>query len=361
MEGTFHLSREVLRRLARRELSPPETAEALRHVGECRECAQASIEELEPQIGALRSALSEDEGPWHPGHTELAHVAAGVADRAEREIVESHLEDCALCREDLADLARLSRSRPRRSIWRVAVTAAAAAAIALIVILQRSDDPPAPQAPAVVVTTTTKAPATTTTTATSTQAPPPRYANAEWATLVATAISTKTLPFPRELGLTADVLRGSPTEPVSQVSPSGIAVDDARPRFTWPERDGATYVVSVFAGEEQVAQSDALTATTWRPPAPLPRGRTYVWQVEAVRDGAREILPAPPAPPAMFRIISKRERAELESARRLHPEDHVLHAALAARAGLRDQALASLRLAGNDEAARPLRDRYLSD
>jgi len=78
-------------------------------------------------------------------------------------------------------------------------------------------------------------------------------------------------------------------------------------------------------------------------PQPLPRDRTYQWQVETALGAKRSIAPAPE--PARFRIIGDGELAELDRARAAG--DPLVLAALYARAGLMDPAVAELRkLAG---------------
>jgi len=346
MSEGAHLSREMLRRLARRELAPREIAELLRHVGECEECARASAsgDEVGQQLDALQAPLDGDEGPWHPDHADLAAYADGTAGPAEREIVASHVEDCALCREDLQDLQALRRARPRRrGTWR-AVFAVAAALAAVMLVLQRSDDRGGPAPPPVnppVVTTQPDAtpgsglpePPTP---------PPPRYANAEWERLVRDAVESERLPFAGGLENSPDILRGPDAGTAPELAPSGIVIDDVRPRFSWPAREGATYVVAIYSGDRLVAQSEALTERRWTPATALARGRTYAWQVKATSGGESEIIPAPPAPPARFHVVSRRDHDELAEARRLHPDDHLLHAVLAARAGLREEALQAL-------------------
>ncbi|HKR64227.1 MAG TPA: hypothetical protein VJZ00_10900 [Thermoanaerobaculia bacterium] len=329
------MTREMLRRLERRELAPREIAEVLRHIGECEECARASAEDVD--LGALDAATSGDEGPWHPDAVAIAAYVDGTADAAEREIVATHLEDCSFCREDVADLAKLRGSRaPRRRVWQAAFAVAAALVVVLFVILRVSDGrEPAPTSPhvpprPVVVTTQPPAPAS------------PRYANGEWERLVRTAIETRRLPSAHGIDAAPDVLRGSSNTTAANVAPNGVVIDEVRPRFSWPARDGATYVVSIFDGDRRVAQSEPLTKTQWTPPAPLARGRTYVWQVQATRDETREIIPAPPAPPATFHVVSQRDHDDLTAARNLHPDDPLLHAVLAARAGLREEALREL-------------------
>lgn len=355
----LHMSREMLRRLARRELAPREIAEVLRHLGECEECAQTAAADTSAELDALMDVIeSDDAGPWHPDFSELTAYVDGFAGPAEREIVESHAEDCAMCRVDLQDLATLRRKRPG-SAWRMAFTAAAAAGIAAVMFVQRGDDVPAPPAPPPPVVITTSTTATTATTASAPAPEPrPRYENAEWERLVNAAITTATLPFPRDAGTQPDVLRGAASDAASKVSPAGVVLDETRPTFSWSAHAGATYIVSVFDGERQVVQSEPLSKTHWTPSRPLPRGRTYVWQVQVTRDGAREIVPAPPAPPATFRIVSHRVHDDLAAARRLHPEDHLLYAVLAARAGLREEAIDALHRASNDERTESLRKRY---
>ena len=341
IEGA-HVTGEKLRRLARRELGPREIAEVLRHVGACEECARAAAAEADAHPDSLQTMIGDDEGPWHPEPADIAAYADGTAGPAGREIVESHLEDCALCREDVEDLATLRRRRSRRRAWRIAIaTAAAIVAVVISVLLLRSrrsePGPPSPSAP--VVTTQ---PSTTITMISESQPPPRRYASAEWEQLVRTAEESGRLAIARGIDATPVVLRGPGGKTTMELAPSGVVIDETRPRFSWPSRDGAMYVVSIYSGDEPVAQSEALTETQWTPAAPLARGRTYVWQVQATRAQEREIIPAPPAPPAMFRVVSKRDHDELAEARRLHPDDHLLHAVLYARAGLREETLRAL-------------------
>jgi hypothetical protein len=343
MTGGSHLSLEVLRRLARRELSPRQIAEVFSHLGECADCAMLSADELETELEALHAPI-DDEGPWHPDASDITAFADGTAGEAEREIVSSHLEDCALCRQDVADLTSLRASRPRRRSWYVPAAVAASLAAVVFLAVQRSETPrevvrhsPAPVAThrpsPVPATTSTSAPA---------PPPSPRYANAEWDRLVRVAIESGRLPIARGLDVSPDTLRGSAGDASPKIAPANVVLDETRPRFSWPARADATYVVSIFEGDRRVRQSEPLTRTHWTPPQPLVRGRTYLWQVQVTRDRETEIIPAPPTPPATFHIVSRRDHEELTEARRLYPDDPMLHAVLAARAGLRDEALAAL-------------------
>jgi hypothetical protein len=129
-----------------------------------------------------------------------------------------------------------------------------------------------------------------------------------------------------------------------------------RPRFRW-HAGGARAVVSIFDGPRRVARSGLLNVSEWTPDSPLPRGRTYQWQVE-LRNGTPHIVPAPPDPPAAFRVMDEPSLQELSAALRERPDDHLLLAVLYARAGARSDAakeLAAYRAAhANDAAARQL-------
>jgi len=84
---------------------------------------------------------------------------------------------------------------------------------------------------------------------------------------------------------------------------------------------------------EKVMESPALTGTEWEPDRPLPRGRIYNWQVTATIGGKTVHAPTPPAPEARFQVVAQEIADQMEAARRDHPDNHVLLAALYAKAG----------------------------
>jgi hypothetical protein len=79
------------------------------------------------------------------------------------------------------------------------------------------------------------------------------------------------------------------------------------------------------------------------------------WQVEVRRKNSRTILPAPPIPPAIFRVLETAAHEELEVARAAHPSDHLLLGILYARDGLRADAERELGQAASPDAQRLLR------
>lgn len=338
-----HMTRDTLERLRRRELAPAELVKVLRHVSDCPQCAELGEEMFAGDLAALRDTGSIGEtSSEHPdADTELMAYVDGRADAASREIIETHLEECESCRAEVRGLraAAAEFASARRSTWWLAV---AAILIILIAIAVMVDNRPAGgprQRPPVIST----APPVDST------ASPRRvpYANARWESLVSDALRTARLPYPRDL----DALREGEDRLRSngdggkrlRFAPAGNVVDETRPRFVWPSVGDATYVVSVFDNENLIAQSKALRRSEWTPERELPRGRTLLWQVEATHGGAVELLPSPPDPQAMFRIAGADEHADLERAKREHPDDPLLLAVLYARAGLRDEALDALR------------------
>jgi Putative zinc-finger len=352
-----HVTHETLTRLRSRRLAPGELLTAVAHLETCVECAARAKEGAPGAMRAVEGAITSDEEHLDP-QSQLFPYIDGTADAAEREIVESHIDDCAMCRAELADLRTLRRApRQRMRAAYAAAAVLALLAITILLILRRPAPTPVdPPAPAPVVRDAPPAPPITTTT-------PAVHANAEWSNAVRDAVARKALPFPRdlrELRPAEEVLRGSGEAGEGVLSPAGVVVRETRPRFTWPEQANAEeYEVTIFRGEKEVARSGPLKQTSWQPERPLERGVTYMWQVEVIRDGAIDVLPAPPEPPAMFRIVRSEDDASIRAALRERPDDHLLHAVLYARAGLRGDAMRALRRAasaGNQDAAALLND-----
>ena len=147
----------------------------------------------------------------------------------------------------------------------------------------------------------------------------------------------------RSIRSEADVLRG-PAGAQHSFDPSGVIVKTTRPRFTWPAAKGSTSEIQIFHDDSEVMHSGAIDTSSWQPQRELARGATYTWTVRVEHDGRSEILPASPAPLARFHIIDAATLADLESAERAHPGDHLLLGILDARAGLAAEAQSQLRL-----------------
>lgn len=210
-------------------------------------------EQIRETVRKLVEQLAAFE-PAHPSFDEIAGYVDGTLDPISREIVATHVEDCARCRRELRDLRAFTKPRRRWIGW----AAAAVIALAALLILVRPQ--PTPELP-----------------------------------------TLQTNPSPL-------VLRGNrqPStvnlEP-APLTPLGAVVTSDRPTFTWSAVPGARYRVEVFdTSFRPVAASDIVTVPQWTPPRPLPRGATYVWQVTAITPAGSITAPRPPAPEARFMI-----------------------------------------------------------
>jgi hypothetical protein len=129
------------------------------------------------------------------------------------------------------------------------------------------------------------------------------------------------------------------------VAPLFATTVSDRPEFRWdafPEAEA--YTVAVLDEDLQpVAGPVTLTATTWTPTEPLARDRSYVWQVTARRGNESVTVPAPPSPPARFRVMDEQEAELLERVSRAAPDSHLLLGILYTQAGARHEAESHLR------------------
>lgn len=163
--------------------------------------------------------------------------------------------------------------------------------------------------------------------------------------LITTALTTeriKTPPVLAELLPKSGTLMGSAEGPGSfaLLSPIGTVVLTDRPTLRWHSLSGASgYIVSVLdSNANEVASSQSLTTTAWKVPHPLERGRSYSWQVRALKGGAEIRLPAPAAPDAKFRVLEQAKTDELERGKQSYGNSRLVSGVLYAEAGLLDDA-----------------------
>ncbi len=137
---------------------------------------------------------------------------------------------------------------------------------------------------------------------------------------------------------------GGETRPFALVSPIAVSVASDRPVFHWSPLPGATaYVVTVSdAAYRQAVESPPVGATEWRPPAPLARGRVYVWQVSARTASGEKTAPGPLDPEACFRVLEAARLVELQATERAAAGAPLVLAAAQAADGLFDEAEAEL-------------------
>jgi anti-sigma factor RsiW len=344
-----HLTESELRRLTAGTPSAAEATELREHLAGCEACRELAAG---PARATLERQLFGFDDARHLDEEQLAGYVDGALDAADREIVETHLEDCAVCRADVANLRLPAAPRRSRSLLAIAavVTLLLLAAGAIFLLLRR----PAPSPPTqpVIVDTT---PATTTTA-------PASYGRAEWDALVRDALATGAIAAPSiitDLAGRPDPLRGPVSGDASLQWPVATAVDSARPEFRWTGEGES--IVAIARDEDEVLRSEVLREPRWTPPRDLSRGQIYSWTVELRRpDGTRVVLPPPSEPMARFRVLSAAGHEEWAEAQRRHPDDALLLGLVAARLGLRAEAERELarhaRQHPDDATAARLRD-----
>jgi len=126
------------------------------------------------------------------------------------------------------------------------------------------------------------------------------------------------------------------------VGPSGKVILSDRPTLSWKSVGDVTgYRVDIYdSNYAKVTSSPVLQSNSWT--TQLPRGRTYVWQVTAVKDGEEFKAPSAAEPEARFRIVDARRSAEIESIKTKYPRSHLALAIAYADAGLVSDALREL-------------------
>lgn len=328
---------DAFERLKRGDLTDEERIAALAHIRSCAECAALADSESAARAG--RALIAPHEPLRHlEFDEEIVPFVEGTLDDAGHEIVMTHMESCATCAAEIDDLRALHAPASRSGrVWPAALAIAAAVIVAFVLVAvfgRSSREEVVPISPRPIA-------------ATAPQVQPQRYVRAEWHALVDAAVAARALPQAdlRELTPSADVLRSAPRGARADLQPAGVVVRETRPQLTWQHRTDATYVVSIFRGEKEVMRSESLSRSSWTPDRELTRGQTYLWQIEVRQNRAFDLIPKPPAPPALFKIVSAEEHRAIEEATASHPSDHLLHAVLYARAGLESEAGEALRRA----------------
>jgi len=335
---TTHPSARIRARYVEGTLSGDELLALDDHLSACAECRAALSPPLSRAEASLRDALAGE----HPEYEEIEGYVEETLPAAAMEEMKAHLALCAMCAEEVRDLRpAVERSRPPQWTW-WAVAAAVLLAILGAIALFRPRSEREVLVPRVVKV-----------------APVPEPAERPAAVDPLAQLSPS-------LRRTLDQLRAGvvPGAAISEelrgdrerrrgkregdselgvVAPLGV-VEDTRPMFRWTSNRDASWVVEVFdASYRRAARSGTLTATRWRPEAPLRRGAVYSWQVFETSSGGESTAPAPPEPPARFRILDERSAAELRDARTTR--SHLAAALVYAREGILDRAASEMSLA----------------
>lgn len=128
--------------------------------------------------------------------------------------------------------------------------------------------------------------------------------------------------------------------PIGLVTPIGKVVKEDQPVMRWRTlKDATSYSVAIVDDKFRViAESGELTANSWKPGKPLPRGSNYSWQVTAIKsDGSETVSPSSPAPQARFRVVDQAILDDIQQVQRAGAS-HLALGVLYAKGGLKREA-----------------------
>ncbi|HYK02285.1 MAG TPA: hypothetical protein VE974_11050 [Thermoanaerobaculia bacterium] len=329
---TNHPDAGLLERFRLGKLSGQELLATDDHLGRCNSCRRTVADSAMARV-AVRQALETLDGD-HLSFEELSAYVDGLGDADERTAAGDHLEVCAMCRAEAADLGQAVRVVAVRARFRgFAIAAAIAAFVAGGAALVWNTASPEPE-PHRGVESVRRAPATV---------PLPRDSPPALAPAPATASDRNPLEqLPPSLRRVATALQRGTLASANLVAslqgtaggqrsagavapgtaallgPVGVVLEADRPAFRW-SRDDSTQmgVVQVFDSRyNRVLESPALKGTAWTSPTALKRGVTYQWQVVLRSGSGEKVLPPETDPPARFRLLTAEALAELQAARR---------------------------------------------
>ncbi len=393
-----HVTQTIIEQFSRNELSPGELLYFDKHVAECIPCRQAaSVFSPVGDFQRVASLLTVQPG-IHLTYEQLEGIVDSTLSAAESRYAQMHLDACGMCRDDLSELAVFAANTGDPAVpathtlveqlrayltagW-VPLTAAAGILIfaGVAVWYQRTTvvtdgqainvvDEAGPNLPVTVDPEIAEVPDVDS----EQPAKVPElkirlidgpdivgldeagdlvgYQNVPQRTrrLLVGAFRNGTVgaaPELRELESSNGTVMGGPSGPETTfniIGPTGKVLLTDRPTFQWKALAGSTgYRVDVFdIALNKVVTSELLTTNKWSPR--LARGRTYIWQVTAIKEGKEYRSPQRPAPEARFRILDASRMAEIGRLRKLLPRSRLALALAYAEAGLSDDALRELR------------------
>ena len=349
----IHLNTATLRGYRERRLPPAGLLAADEHLAGCAECREALLDhEGGASADEIIDALTAEDA--HLGYDVLEAWVDDTLTPQERRAASSHLQSCAQCAADLADLRAVAASLP------AAATAARggkrlqiAAAILLLILGGASWLALRQRTQARSAAETTLATIRPIVTLHDGNGVVTLQADGSVngialsepnAALVRDALVNGRLTLdPRVTALRHErgALMGATVKNTFDVlSPTATFVRETRPRFAWAAlKEGTAYRVEVYDNERNlVIESPLVKELEWTADRDLARGREYLWQVVAMRGSERLVAPQPPAPEAGFAIIDAAAAARIETIAQAQGQSHLVLAVADAREGLLDDA-----------------------
>jgi hypothetical protein len=395
-----HLNPDQVARYKQRSLSSAEFLAFDEHLATCEPCRLAVSDPkwLQAAYACLREDVKNQEklGLTHLAYEQMeAYVDNEIGD-ADREIVESHVELCRTCQDELRDLREFRASLESRDLasrgmhtesleastihatddqsigafprsasagqkrirfWRypgfqaagLAAFAILVAAIWFLPALHRK------AAPTNVQLTQSVQPQP------KSQSPPTQIA-------AGTTVAQQELHPPAELstliGKTGTLLSGTTAGAAFAVlTPVGTYVDEVQPLFRWQPLIGASrYKVTVVDIElHEVLESPAIAETSWKAATALQRDKIYLWQVTAFRNSEQVVAPAPPAPEARFEVVNQAQADQLTHLKLTQPSAHFRLGCAYGNAGMLDDSERELRLVSPSDADYAVAQRFIAE
>ena len=356
-----HINEKDFTKYGESKLSPHEFLRVQTHLENCEDC-ERRLKEMFPNIAEMEEGLliedlsTRDADDFHLNYEEhLKPFIYGTISAIDKEIVESHVEICAACREDLRDLLvfhreleqeREIRELSRRSWWthltdwfshpnHKAVWLAVAAilifigsGLAWLFLSKPSDEIVKKSANPSDLETNQSAPKANINQATievnQNTAEPKGNSNTQNQNTVESPkeVELANLVLPKFLGdlriEETGTRRGSddsPTQKIAVISPKGSVIRDSSPVLKWQNVPNIQdFEVSVFDNDfNPVAKIDSVSGNSWRVPN-LTKGKIYQWQVSAklvTADGKTTKFLGQ----SKFYIISERDENRIKQAK----------------------------------------------
>lgn len=335
-----HLTAEQVSRYQQRSLPPAERLKLSDHLVACDACRRLVREHTSasPLLAStamdLQAALQEE--PIHLRYEEMAAYVDGTAGAVEREIVEGHSATCALCAEELRELAPFRDLLVRYPDQ--GYTPAASAPLS-----EASDSMSIGEDGALRLADRIKLPS----------------AVREWVEeLIATGLVSPTrlvrdaLESLRRMATPAPLLAVRSTGNPVPLSPAFTAIRSVRPVFSWQAVPGAQeYRVTLAhlvdkTNRKVLWKGDAGTQTLVELPEDvvLVPGQSYLWQVVATVQGQPQ-----PSPMVWFTLLSHQDVESVEAVEREAQDSPLAQASIYETYGLYAEALPLVeRLAGEN-------------
>lgn len=412
---TEHLTEQMMENYRTRRMPVTELPAASDHLAGCAECRQrlGQSQAVDTLVNYFQTNFAVDAAEdVHLSYEQITDYLDGKLAVAERQAVDAHLQSCPLCLDEMQELRafdtqmaaypekvyapsapaplsqrvlawagferfqNLTRAIAAIFSWRI-VGALAVILLAVAVTLlwragrEREESPNIAQGPNPTMPSPVVSPAPVTDTVPSPPIDQPIETNPLLAGVtspppaVEAALNSGRVRIPAAvkdlIGERGRLMGGSGgKETFKPLAPVGMVIRENQPTLSWMPLEGATgYRVYVFTPEyDEVDRSDLITDTKWTLGKSLDRGKTYIWQIKADKDGQVVTAPTRPDPEARFRVLEQTKLNELARAEKSYSGNHLALGVLYAEAGLiadAERELRALQAAHpNDATARKL-------